>query len=125
MSYTPETLRRYTPETFRRVVRLGWLHDTSASPDEWKASRPSIGQCAVTALLVQETFGGELLRVVNEGVSHYFNRLPDGSEVDLTRDQFDAWDPSPAEVRGRDYVLSFPATAERYERLKKRIGVVP
>lgn len=94
-----------------------WSKDSSASPDRWLPSRPSLGQCAVTALIVQERFGGELVRVVNAGDSHYFNRLPDGSEVDLTRDQFDSWQPSEAQVRSREYVLSHQATADRFQLL--------
>lgn len=61
--------------------------------------------------------GGDLLRVVNAGESHYFNRLPGGIEVDLTRDQFDSWEPTEAEVRSREYVLSHPDTARRYALL--------
>lgn len=116
---------RYTPQGIVRALRLGWNQDTSADPDGWTPERPSHGQCAVSALLVQDCFGGELLRTTNKGVSHYWNRLPDGTEIDHTRDQFDAWEPGEIVVREREYVLSFPVTAERYERLKTRIGVVP
>lgn len=57
------------------------------------------------------------------GVSHYWNQLPDGKVVDLTRDQFEI--PLVEEetvVREREYVLSVPVTVERYELLKTRIA---
>lgn len=104
-----------------RAIRRAWSADTSAA-DDWSSSNPSLGQCAVTALVVQDAHGGDLIRVVNEGVSHYYNRLPNGVEIDLTRDQFQSWAPSEPEERSRDYVLSFEPTAARYEILRRRVG---
>ena len=76
----------------RRELQQHWRADTSFWPDAWTPDRPSFGQCAVTALLVHDRFGGELLRTMNQGVLHYWNRL-DGVDVDLTRDQFEVWAP--------------------------------
>lgn len=100
----------------RSALEWAWSADTSAAQD-WTPTNPSRGQCAVTAMVVQDRFGGELLRVVNEGESHYFNRLNDGTEVDLTRDQFEVWDPSPAEVRPRDYLEAHADTVHRHMQL--------
>lgn len=76
---------------------------------------------AVTALIIQDLFGGELKRTMANGVSHYYNSIA-GEDVDLTRAQFD--EPlvfeEPA-VRERAYVLSFPATVDRYNRLLNRL----
>lgn len=102
------------------ALRLSWDAETSSDPS-WAASVPSQGQCAVSALVVQDEFGGDLIRAVVQGVSHYWNRLPSGSEVDVTRDQFDCWCPIDEAVRGRDYVLSFPGTAARYALLRRRV----
>jgi hypothetical protein len=103
------------------LIRRAWSRDTSAAPDEWSADNPARGQCAVTALVLQEIFGGKLLRCVAFGhESHYFN-LVGGVEVDLTRDQFGRgyWYHSDGVVeRTREYVLSFPETALRYHRLR-------
>jgi hypothetical protein len=60
---------------------------------EWTPANPSRGQCAVTALVVHDLLGGQLLEaeVRNPDGSqqgfHYWNRLA-GVDVDLTRDQF-------------------------------------
>ncbi|HYE58613.1 MAG TPA: hypothetical protein VD948_08910 [Rhodothermales bacterium] len=104
-------------------IAAAWARDTSASADEWTPANPARGQCAVTALVVQDVYGGDLLRAMVGGESHYFNRLPGGEEVDLTRQQFppDAV-VGAAEVRMREYVLSFPETARRYRLLKDRLG---
>jgi hypothetical protein len=103
-------------------LRQAWTATTSASTD-WTPERPSVGQCAVTALIVQDELGGVLLRTINANVSHYWNRLPDGSELDLTRDQFDVWEPGEIVERDREYVLSFPETRRRYEELRSAVDL--
>jgi hypothetical protein len=80
------------------------------------------GDFAVTALIVQDHLGGKLIRAEVEGVSHYWNRLPDGTEIDLTRDQFAQFSPGRVETRSREYVLSFPETARRYHMLEERLA---
>jgi hypothetical protein len=111
-----------TPEV-AGAIRRSWAFDT-ALDNAWWPEQPSRGQCAVTALVIQELVGGELLRAVTSGVSHYWNRLPDGTEVDLTRDQFDVFDPGDVQVRTREYALSYAATADRYEILRERVHKV-
>lgn len=104
-------------------LQLAWCRETSADPEGWSESRPSHGQCAVTALFIQDLLGGDLLRTVNEGVSHYWNRLRDGTEIDLTRDQFARWEPGEIEVRTRGYAISFEPTVRRYRILLDQIGL--
>lgn len=111
------------PEDFKdieRAARNAWGADTSAD-GAWRPETPELGQCAVTALLVQDAYGGVLKRALVNGVSHYWNEV-DGQIVDLTRAQFE----KPLFIedeleRERDYVLSFPITAERYTLLKDRV----
>ncbi|WP_446692591.1 YunG family protein [Saccharopolyspora hordei] len=59
----------------------------------WHAGNPARGQCGVTALVVHDLLGGDLLRgevhVDGRRVDHHWwDRLPGGLEVDLTREQF-------------------------------------
>ena len=75
----------------------------------------------MSALIIQEEFGGELVRAMVAGESHYWNRLPDGAEVDATRGQFEVFGPVGVAVRPRAYVLSFPETRRRYELLRLRV----
>lgn len=104
-------------------IQDAWCQETSSDPDLWTTDNPALGQCAVTALVVQDLLGGSLVRVVNEGVSHYYNSLDDHTRIDLTRSQFETWTPSCEEIRDREYVLSFPATVRRYEVLRSRLGL--
>jgi hypothetical protein len=81
-----------------RVIRDAWSAAACDPVDlaQWSPQNPARGQCAVTALVVQELVGGELLLadVCNSDGSrqgvHYWNRLTGGLEIDLTREQFSA-----------------------------------
>lgn len=104
------------------AIHACWSAETSASPDEWTPENPSRGQCAVVALVIQDEVGGDLLRSTVGGESHYWNRV-DGGEVDYTLEQFpdgSSYDEPPV-VRSRDYVLSHPDTARRYQHLRAAV----
>ncbi|WP_433075981.1 YunG family protein [Dactylosporangium sp. CA-052675] len=77
------------------LLLRSWGPETCDPSDlaDWHPGNPSRGQCGTTALVVREVLGGDLLlgRVTAGGEPagvHYWNRLPDGTELDLTRDQF-------------------------------------
>ena len=103
------------------AIRRSWSATTSVEK-EWIREQPSRGQCAVTALVVQDYLGGQLLRAEVEGGSHYWNRLPDGTELDLTRDQFPRFLPEKVETRSRAHALSSPDTVRRYFILARRVA---
>ncbi|NLU78474.1 hypothetical protein HCA58_08785 [Micromonospora sp. HNM0581] len=82
-------------EVLGPVLRSSWGADTCDPHDarDWHAGNAARGQCGVTALIVQDLLGGELIlgEVHAEDVKvgyHYWNRLADGREVDLTAVQF-------------------------------------
>lgn len=115
------------------LKRHGWTAQTSSEPNAWSPENPSWGQCAVTACVVQDHLGGDIVWAeaqLPDGsrISHYFNRV-NGEEVDLTREQFPQGTVVPPGVdkkRGfgstREYVLSFEATRQRYALLAERLG---
>lgn len=105
-----------------RRVRRAWSAETSIDPGGWSPANPAYGQCAVTSLVVQDMLGGELIRSRVGGVSHYFNQLPDGRIVDLTREQFSS-EAELTDVAGssRGYVLAFEPTRLRYKLLLERL----
>jgi hypothetical protein len=85
-----------TVEDVEAALRASWSPASCDPSDlaDWSAENPARGQCGVTALVLQDHLGGELMigDVVHadgtrQGV-HYWNRLPDGREVDLTWEQF-------------------------------------
>lgn len=75
----------------REILERGWIEKTSYDSDGWKKSPyKSFGQCYVTARTVNRVFEWEIIhiRVPGKGIDHYWNRMPDGREVDFTSDQF-------------------------------------
>jgi hypothetical protein len=122
-----EPLDRVKFDRFVAVVRRAWGADTSVD-SAWDPQNPARGQCAVTALLVQDWLGGELVRAVIGDQSHYWNCV-DGKVVDFTphestSSEFASLDPTSIELRSRNYVLSFPDTARRYGILKSRVATI-
>ncbi len=101
-----------------------WAKDTSHrdSVDAWSEDNKSAGQCAVTALIVNDILGGKLAKIKVGDVGHYFSVIDD-KIVDLTREQFgdQAVSYEDYEVRSRDYMLSDEDTKQRYELLKSRL----
>jgi hypothetical protein len=105
----------------QRVIRLlpgCWSRKTSYQPSRWSADNPAAGQCAVTALLIQELLGGRIVYGELNGFEHYWNYLPAEEELDLTRQQYG----TPYAVRlsgnaSRFALLSDPNTLRRYENL--------
>jgi len=115
-------------EALESAIRASWSLETCDPTDieVWSASHPSRGQCAVTALVVHDLFGGELLEAevhYQDGTRqgfHYWNRL-DGREVDLTREQF-----TEAEILQEPHVIDrlpeFPWRAEeQYQIFRTRV----
>jgi hypothetical protein len=82
-------------DTVAAAIRASWTRATSDDPDEWTPEWVSRGQCGVTAFVVRELLGGEILIAPVHGSHqpnehHAWNRLPSGEEIDLTLDQFRA-----------------------------------
>lgn len=87
----------WTLSSIEETIRAAWAADT-CSPDDverspWQPDNPAWGHCDITALLVHDLLGGDLmLGDVHSGAEqhgyHWWNRLPGGLEVDLTRSQF-------------------------------------
>jgi len=118
-----------------RALRSSWSRETSSDPENWSPSNPAWGQCAVTALVVNDYLQGEIVwakAVLPDGrtISHYFNKIR-GSEKDFTRSQFPEGTIIPEGVPRTQgfpstvtYLLSNNDTARRYLRLKESVEEV-
>lgn len=81
--------------TVLTALRESWGPDTCAPEDValWTPDNPARGQCATTAVVLHDHFGGCLVRgeVMVHGRQvdfHWWNRLPDGAQIDATIEQF-------------------------------------
>ncbi|MET8877352.1 hypothetical protein [Nocardia sp. NPDC004604] len=118
-------------QALEHAVQAVWSAMTSSASD-WTERNPAKGQCAVTACVVQDYFGGNILNSIatlpsGETVSHYFNII-DSETVDLTRAQFPpgtSFSAPEPKTKGfpstRDYCLSFDRTRQRYDVLSSRV----
>lgn len=105
---------------FKKLLSECWNKDT-CSPglkDNWSEDNPSLGQCAITALIVNDYFGGKIMRCMSSSGSHYYNIIDD-KVVDLTVEQFLGEIPlyEEGQERTREYLLSNSDTENRYKKL--------
>jgi hypothetical protein len=82
----------------RKILETGWSEETKLGEnDDYSiAGTKSAGQCYVTARTLSYICGWEILRKIalqdritkKYQVVHYWNKLPDGREIDFTSDQY-------------------------------------
>jgi hypothetical protein len=108
-----------TLDRLTAAVRAAWCPQTCDDVDlaDRTPGNPARGQCGATALVLHDLLGGDLLLAEvllpdgsRQGV-HWWNRLPDGREVDLTREQF-----APHEVVQEPRVVVRPPGLPRRNR---------
>jgi len=120
-----------------QALRSSWAADT-CSPDDlersgWQPDNPAWGHCDITALIINDIFGGDLVvaQVHHLGEQqgfHWWNRLPSGVELDLTREQFRlgqrltqtrivARPPGPLPRRRTEYLLLHRRVGQRLANL--------
>jgi len=121
-----------TLEQLTHALHASWGADTSFDASEWSEDNPARGQCVASSLIVQDYYGGDLLRyeVRGEGLQelHYCNLLDDGTILDTTGQQYHqivSMQISPVHLAGyatvREKRLADNGTRKRYELLKSRI----
>ena len=104
-------------DEFRRVLRRSWSLETSP---QWLPENPARGQCSVTALVVWDRFGGEILKTSVGNDWHFYNRVA-GTVYDLTAEQF-AVPPAYLDIlSSRDEALAGTAP-DRYQALAAHVG---
>ncbi|WLD97733.1 hypothetical protein PX860_04335 [Agrobacterium leguminum] len=67
------------------ALKKSWSGETSGL---WSRENPAKGQGSVTALVVQDIFGGELAKTAVSGADHFYN-IVEGTRWDFTFSQFD------------------------------------
>lgn len=102
------------------IISKSWSKETCypALQKDWTVENSSLGQCAITSLIVNDFCGGKIMRCMVNGISHYYN-LIDDSIIDLTASQFNGIiiEYNLSEERSREYLLSNDETKSRYKLL--------
>lgn len=117
-----------------RALQASWSSETSYDGNTYDGTNPPRGQCVVSSLVIQDYFGGDLVRVAvtGEGIDekHYFNRLDDGTIIDVTRHQYTqpvTMTDSPVDLAAKGYdsnrqrLLADDDTRLRYEILRDKV----
>ena len=111
----------------KQLLEKSWDKDTCSPTliNTWSEDNPSIGQCAITSLIVNDFFGGKIMRCMTSTGSHYYN-LIDDEIVDLTFEQFagEKVNYEDGEERTREYLLSNDDTKNRYIKLNNNLKEV-
>lgn len=106
-------------------LKHSWCRATAhpSYQKDWTEDNPSYGQCCVTALAMQDLYGGDIYECKVQGKRHYVNITPDGYLHDFTRGQFGEGQIiySDMKPRTRKSLLKSKSVKERYELLKMRM----
>ncbi len=109
-----------TPETLLAAVRLSWSAETT---DEWHPEDPARHQCGVSALVIQDYLGGQLVTNVFGGRAVWFNELADGTEL-FTRDDYGNRGYPRNRVKTRAQLMRHPDMPRRYTVLAARVAAL-
>ena len=117
-AYAPQIIRN----AYDKIASL-WAADTCAPRmrEDWTPENPALGQCSVTAFLVQDLFGGRVYGIpLPDGNVHCYNVI-NGRVFDLTSSQFDEpLDYQNDPVQSREDHFAKEEKKARYELLKSR-----
>lgn len=111
-----------TIENIQNVLLKCYSKDLSYPKvqDDWNEFNKCFGMCAITSLIVNDYFGGDICKIHIDGISYYFN-LIDEKIIDLTSSQFNhEIDYKDYQIMDRQKILT-DDTKNRYNILKTRL----
>lgn len=79
-----------TPRKLYDALSKVWCEYTCAPRlrEQWSEENMTLGQCSITAFLVQDIFGGEVYGIHRPGGNYHCYNVVDGHIFDLTSEQF-------------------------------------
>ena len=101
-----------------------WCKKTCAPrlQNEWSIDNKTLGQCSITAFLVQDIFGGEVYGIKIDDSNYHCYNLINGIKFDLTSEQFkEKLDYSNSCIQKREAHFSKQEKYERYLYLKSEL----
>jgi hypothetical protein len=108
-------------------LRQAWCRETAHSSyqNKWTEANPSMGQCCVTALVIQDQYGGDIYSCKVGRNSHFINIIDDRI-IDKTAEQFGGtgrvqYINGSFVKRSREALLKNKDVKTRYELLKARL----
>ena len=112
-------MKQISREQMHSALKDAWSQRSSTL---WTAENPAAGQCGVTALVVNDHLGGDILKTRYRDLWHFYNRI-DGEVIDFTDSQFDEMPVYTDEVSDRDEAFA-DTNAEQYDYLSGAVSRV-
>jgi hypothetical protein len=114
-----------TPRDYYDRLKKVWSADTCAPRmrQDWSPENPTLGQCSITAFLMQDIYGGKVFGVpLPDGNYHCFNIIGD-CVFDLTSEQFQGvpLNYTDCPEQSRETHFAKEEKRLRYELLKQRL----
>ncbi len=114
-----------SPKDLYDALSNVWSKKTCAPrmQDKWSVQNKTLGQCSITAFLVQDIFGGLVYGVpLDDGNFHCYNVIGD-NKFDLTSEQFGniKLDYSDKYIQTREAHFKKEEKYQRYLLLKKKL----
>ena len=114
-----------TPGDYYDILSDIWCADTCAPRmrDEWSTHNPTLGQCSITAFLMQDIFGGKVYGILRPGGNYHCFNVVDGCVFDLTSEQFgdEVLDYDNCEEQFREKHFAKEEKRLRYEYLRTQL----
>lgn len=114
-----------TPRDYYDILSTIWCADTCAPRmrDAWSAENPTLGQCSITAFLMQDLFGGQVYGILRPGGNYHCFNVVDGCMFDLTSEQFgdEKLDYSDCSEQFKETHFKKEEKRLRYEYLRKEL----
>lgn len=108
-------------------LEKAWCRETAhpSYQDKWSEDNPSCGQCCVTALVIQDKYGGDIYSCKVGNNSHFVNIINERI-IDKTAEQFGGtgnikYISGSFRKRARASLLKNKDIKQRYELLKARL----
>ena len=110
----------------RKDIEKGWSKETChpSYQSKWSLEYPSTGQCAITAMWLNEKMGWDIYETIVNRSRHFFNKDSNGFIYDLTADQFQDSDIEYENCRKREFKDLYRSCKERYELFKHNLTSV-
>ncbi|MBQ9894679.1 MAG: hypothetical protein IJM38_04760 [Ruminococcus sp.] len=114
-----------SPQKLYDILNEIWCEYTCAPRlrDKWSKNNVTLGQCSITAFLVQDIFGGKVYGVLRPGGNYHCYNVVGDAVFDLTSEQFGDeklnYTDNPEQLR--EVHFSKTEKYERYVYLKNKL----
>jgi hypothetical protein len=114
-----------TPQDLYDALTHVWCEYTCAPRlrGEWSTENRTLGQCSITAFLVQDIFGGDVYGILRPGGNYHCYNVVGDAVFDLTSEQFGDeklnYEGNP--LQSREVHFAKEEKKQRYEYLKKSL----